>query len=249
MLDSANYNSGTVTVSKNVSIRAIPGQVGSIVAVAGNPAMVVSPGISLSLRNLSFTYNANNPGTSGITMTTGTVAIEDLVFASNTGQYSIYATGAGQLSVHGSSFRGPGSGIYAQDGPAVEVADSRFIGGGFCMIVQALSASTTTTMSVRDSAFTGCNTGLVVFGTGVNAVGKANVTRSSFLDGSIGVISQGNGAGTSAIVTISGNDASGNSTVGFGQYFVGSVLESVGNNTARNNFANTVGTITPVPQI
>ncbi len=35
MLDSANYNSSTVTIGKSVSILAVPGAVGSVVASAG----------------------------------------------------------------------------------------------------------------------------------------------------------------------------------------------------------------------
>src|SRR4051794_10754744 len=35
MLDSANFNSGTVTVTKSVNILAVPGQVGSIVSFGG----------------------------------------------------------------------------------------------------------------------------------------------------------------------------------------------------------------------
>src|SRR4051812_32420834 len=45
MLDSANYNSGTVNITKSVSIMAVPGAVGSIVAVAGGAAITVqTPG-------------------------------------------------------------------------------------------------------------------------------------------------------------------------------------------------------------
>src|SRR4051812_8876772 len=35
LLDSANFNSGAVTINKNVSIQAVPGQVGSVVAFGG----------------------------------------------------------------------------------------------------------------------------------------------------------------------------------------------------------------------
>src|SRR5512142_3529722 len=35
MLDSANYNSATVTIGKSVSILAVPGAVGSVLAIGG----------------------------------------------------------------------------------------------------------------------------------------------------------------------------------------------------------------------
>jgi hypothetical protein len=38
MLDSANYNTATVTIGKSVSILAVPGAVGSVVASGGPPS-------------------------------------------------------------------------------------------------------------------------------------------------------------------------------------------------------------------
>ena len=52
MLDSANYNTGPVNVTKSVTILAIPGAVGSVVALGGAAIVVATPGVSLTLRNL-----------------------------------------------------------------------------------------------------------------------------------------------------------------------------------------------------
>ena len=52
MLDSANFNSGTVTVGKSVSILAVPGAVGSVVALGGPAILVSDPGLKIALRNL-----------------------------------------------------------------------------------------------------------------------------------------------------------------------------------------------------
>ena len=41
MLDSANYNTATVTIGKSVSILAVPGAVGSVVAIGG-PAISIT---------------------------------------------------------------------------------------------------------------------------------------------------------------------------------------------------------------
>ncbi len=53
MLDSANYNTGTVTVGKSVSILAIPGAVGSVVVTSG-------PAISVTAASLKVA--ASKPG-------------------------------------------------------------------------------------------------------------------------------------------------------------------------------------------
>ena len=52
MLDSANYNSGTVTIGKSASILAVPGAVGSIVALNGGPAK--SPNALAGISKVSF---------------------------------------------------------------------------------------------------------------------------------------------------------------------------------------------------
>src|SRR6188474_1944370 len=52
MLDSANYNTGTVNIGKSVSILAVPGVVGSFVTT-GVPALTITAdSLKVSLRNL-----------------------------------------------------------------------------------------------------------------------------------------------------------------------------------------------------
>jgi hypothetical protein len=253
MLDSANYTAGTVTVSKDVNISAIPGQVGSVVAVSGAPAMSLSPGVIVSVRNLAFANNVNNPGGVGITMTTGALTVHETLFAMAqsqvTTQAAITISGAGgHLAVHESVFRG--GGVRALGTPLVEIANSRFIDqdGTNCVFLSANQASGTAKLAVRDSAFMGCNGGVIAFGDNAAAVARVTVTRSTFSNGTFGVVSQVNSGGADLIVTLSGCEASGNVVAGFAAYF-GGVLESLGNNTARNNASNTVGTVTVVPQI
>jgi hypothetical protein len=53
MLNSANYNTGPVTVAKSVSILAIPGALGSLVSTGGGAALLVdAPAVKVSLRNV-----------------------------------------------------------------------------------------------------------------------------------------------------------------------------------------------------
>jgi hypothetical protein len=71
MLDSANYNTGTVTIGKSVSILAVPGAVGSIVALNDGPAIsITASGLTISLRNVVIGPVAGaTPGTHGVQMT------------------------------------------------------------------------------------------------------------------------------------------------------------------------------------
>src|SRR5690349_4733467 len=57
MLDSANFNTATVDISKSVTILAVPGAVGSIVATGGaNGINVNAASVKLTLRNLAVVH-------------------------------------------------------------------------------------------------------------------------------------------------------------------------------------------------
>jgi hypothetical protein len=52
MLDSGNYNTGPVAVTKSVTILAVPGALGSVVALGGDAFVIATPGVKVALRNL-----------------------------------------------------------------------------------------------------------------------------------------------------------------------------------------------------
>jgi hypothetical protein len=81
MLDSANYNTATVTLDKSVTILAIPGVVGSIVSVGTAGIRVpAGPSLKVVLRNLSF-VRLPGSGFAGVDVLGSTVSIEGCVVA------------------------------------------------------------------------------------------------------------------------------------------------------------------------
>ncbi len=63
MLDSANFNAAPVAITKSVTILAIPGALGSVVANGGDAINVNAPGAKVTLRNLvilNFSGTTNN---------------------------------------------------------------------------------------------------------------------------------------------------------------------------------------------
>lgn len=70
MLDSANFNTGPVTIAKSVSIVAVPGAVGSIVGRLGDGVVIDSPTARVALRNLVVRY-LDGVATTGIRMNDG----------------------------------------------------------------------------------------------------------------------------------------------------------------------------------
>lgn len=59
MLDSANFNTGPVTIDKSIKILAIPGEVGSIVGNGGDGLVINAPGKDVTLHNLVVLNLAN----------------------------------------------------------------------------------------------------------------------------------------------------------------------------------------------
>jgi hypothetical protein len=104
MLDSANYNTGNVSVTKSVTILAIPGAVGSIVGNSADGLSIATAGVKVVLRNLVF-VNLAGASNNGITMTNGTsLTVLDSIFY-NMPNAAIYINNNGiKAQIIGSKF-------------------------------------------------------------------------------------------------------------------------------------------------
>jgi hypothetical protein len=115
MLDSANYATGTVTVNRSVSILAIPGALGSIVAQNGRPAPAITAE-TVVLRNVAFDPVASAaPGTHGVAVTgsSTTISIENSTIAGvpNYGVHAAGSSGNATASVSDSLISDSNSGV------------------------------------------------------------------------------------------------------------------------------------------
>jgi hypothetical protein len=98
ILDSANFNTTTATISKSVTILAIPGVVGSFVGNGGDALVVNAVGAKVTLRNLVF-VNLAGGGNSGVNFVTGTsLTIRDSSFTGLT-TAGVLVGAAGKSSV------------------------------------------------------------------------------------------------------------------------------------------------------
>ncbi|HZZ92480.1 MAG TPA: right-handed parallel beta-helix repeat-containing protein [Usitatibacter sp.] len=243
ILDSANFNAGTVNIAKSVSIVAIPSQLASVLAVGNTPAInVATAGVTVGLRNLMIAKNAGNPGPNGVEVSNAAaLSVEDCLFA-NLGGYGIYVHDTGAvIHVKNTTFRNVLNGaIFAVNGPTVGVERSRFIATGG-LIAYGTAASTTTTLNIADSTIEG-GYGVDAFTQVASAVSRAFVTRSTIQGNSYALLAETANAGT-ASVTVSGSSVVGNGN-GFYQAGTGSTMRSLGNNNFSGNNATT-GTLTP----
>ena len=240
ILDSANFNGGTVDIHKSVSILAVPGQIASIVAVAGGPAITVSTaGVSVALRNVVIANNAANPGTFGIVITNGTrVSVEGSLISNFTNNGIYIHDTTTSLHVADTTVRKIADfAIRAENGPDVNVAYSRFIATDG---LESASASGTTNLNVTDSTI-GQSLGYGVYArsSAAGGIAYAHVTRCTIEKATAGAYAQSDAGGTANIYIGSSTVTGG--AIGFFATGTGAAITSMGNNDLYGNDSATNG--------
>ncbi len=271
MLDSANYNTGPVAITKSVTILAVPGVLGSVVASAGNAINISTANVRVTLRNLNILPLPGFANARGILMTNGAnltvqncnifnftsgmglqvitpsqVTIIDSVFRSNS--YGAEFEGA-RARISGSHFTGGSVGVHAvanTTGVTSIVTLSKSVVSNISsagIAAETFSANAASRVYVTDTVIESSNYGVLAYVSASLANAAAEATVSNSL-----VVLNNNSAlraeGFGAKMIASGNTVSNNFN-GFYQASSG-VFESAGNNTVRNNINATIGTITGV---
>jgi hypothetical protein len=250
MLDSANYNTSTVAISKSVSILAVPGVVGSVVATGGPAIRISLPGLTVALRNLVIAPAITMPaGTDGVFMTSSShLAIEDSVIA-NLPRHGVSLIG-GTLKLVNTILRN--NGAYAIDlagGASATISGAQIVGYG--------DGQTN-------------NGGVAAWGNAVAATTAATISNSVISGGAFGVRAQTSVDGAARIsvrgstIELAKNNALDSSTFGVGtaeisigssliidnvrswyQSGAGSSILSLGNNQMSGN-GGFIGVKTPL---
>lgn len=125
MLDSANFNTGPVNITKSVSILAIPGAVGSMVGSGGDAIVIESAGVKVSLRNLkSLNFSAGQFGTR--TTNGARLAVADCEVAGFTAEdvAGIYVRTAADVTIVDTVVRDNNNGIWFDGMYAFPTVDS-----------------------------------------------------------------------------------------------------------------------------
>jgi len=246
IMDSANFNAGTVTIAQDVSIQAIPGQVGSIASVGGGAAISATTPIILKLRNVAIVNNANSPGTDGVVMAGGgRLEIEDsLISVLNDG---VRVDGGVYLSIHRSIVRDSGNGVVVNGSSKADISFTKFSNiGNAGVLVQGTLGSNTALATVSDCTFGNVWIGAYADGFTSGATAKLTVMRSTFATGGYGVASAVS-TGSTAIASVGMTSISGMLNTAFFTGSAGSSTESFGNNLVRNNASTgTYVTVAPI---
>jgi hypothetical protein len=195
MLDSANYNAASVSITKSVTILAVPGAVGSMVTISGDAIDASIAGTSVKLRNLLIVPFPGGAGGVGIRVNgAAKLTVEDSVIAGHSSNgMVVFSETAVQIT--NCIFRDNGSnGVELQGGATAEISNSKFIANAQAGVgVYGTTASLTTRAAISDSVLS-ANTvhGLVVDAAFASSNARASITRSTLSDNS--------GAGVSVLV-------------------------------------------------
>jgi hypothetical protein len=270
MLDSANYNSGPVNVNKSVTILAVPGALGSVVAKGGNAIDIATPGVKVALRNLVVVPVVGGGGMNGIVMTAGAALTVEKCLIANLLVNGIYVSANGaSVLVTDSVIRGNVSvGLFVVDGARVSASGVTFSGNGNIDVFVVGSLAGTTTVDVADSTIDGNGDGVSSNSNNASAVVRVSIRNSQVVRNLWSGVTANSSSGASTLsvsnsivsnntwgivttsasakVWSSGNTVSGNV---IGLYNVAGVLESAGDNAVRNNGTDTTGAITAIPKL
>jgi hypothetical protein len=266
MLDSANYNTAPVNVNKSVSIVAVPGVVGSVVATGGGAGLFISaPGAKVSLRNLVIVHYTSS--TYGIHFTSGAeLHVADCEIVAPAIGGILASAPNSYVTVRNTVLRGSLSGFLAENtttaslervhakdntfgivasgGARVSVKDSVAAGNQYG--VRAEADTSPARLVVERSSMTGNETGVSVFALGT-ALAHATVSRSDVSYSSTSGLAAAQSASGTAVIVADGNTVTHN-YYGFGFGSGPPTILTRGNNVLRHNNFDTggVGSLTPL---
>jgi len=242
MLDSANYNTATVTIGKSVSILAIPGAVGSVVALGGPAINITAASLTIALRNLVIVPFPASGATDGVYMTgASALTIEGSLIANLPGT-AVRVFGTGKIEIANTIIRNNlGYGVWLEDGASADLSGVKLLNNGHGVLAFSNSA-TTTTATVSDTIISGGGVGVFSDTTIAGGVTRIFVTRCTIQNTTNALDSETLGAGT-ALVAVS-NSMITNNNLAWAQFGTGSVVRTLGNNHLTDNITS-FGTLTP----
>jgi parallel beta-helix repeat protein len=247
MLDSANYNTATVNITKSVTILAVPGAVGSVVSISGNAIYALTPGTSVALRNLLIVPFPGGGGASGIRVEgAAKLTVENSVISGHP-QSGILVFSQTAVRITNCTIRDNGiHGVSLQGGATAEISGSRFLNNGAAGVAVFGTVASTTSAAISDSVLSANVIGLDVDSVYASTDARASITRSTLSDNSGEGVLVYAISGATALATVGSNMITGNGT---GLYRSnpanpGVTLESLGDNMVRQNTAPSFGSIT-----
>jgi len=268
MLDSGNYNTGPVAVTKSVTILAVPGALGSVVALGGDAFVIATPGVKVALRNLVIVPFPGGGGANGVNMTDGAALTLENCLVANLPLAGIFVAGSAVVRITDTTIRDGMHGVILSNGARGTLTRTTISGNTNYGVLVTGQAANTTTADIASSTIDGNNQGVFALSADAAAVVKVSVRDSRAVNSGTGLFAKSDAGGavtlsasnnivsnnTNGITAMSAGSkvwATGNtvSDNGTGLFNSGALFESASSNSVRNNATDTSGTITAVPQM
>jgi hypothetical protein len=245
MLDSANYNTATVTIGKSVSILAVPGAVGSIVATSGPAISIVGDFLIIALRNLVIVPLVGGSGTHGVHMTgNSSLTIENSLIANHFND-GVQVSGTGRVKITDSILRNNGGrAVLIEDGATADIIATRIFGNGGAVWVRTTTASASATANVSDCAIQEGYISMYARSEATGSLARLFITRSTIHATYFALTSSTTGVGT-ATIAIS-NTMVVNNTYAWYIDGAGATIRAFGNNPMSDN-SSAFGALTSTP--
>ncbi|MCL4688175.1 MAG: right-handed parallel beta-helix repeat-containing protein [Burkholderiales bacterium] len=206
LLGSANYNTATVSVTKSVTVLAVPGALGSVVATGGPAISIAAVGAKVALRNLVIVPLAGGGGTSGIVMSAGHTLVVEQSLLANLPVNGIEVTTAANVRIVDTTVREALSNAVSLSGGARATVTRAVLSGSGAngIALSGTVAGTTTTATVADSTLDGNNVGAFAHSTNATAALRLAVRDSRVEGNSFGLYALATQGATTTLVA-SGN--------------------------------------------
>jgi hypothetical protein len=131
MLDSANYNTAPVNIAKSVTILAVPGALGSVLATGGDAIVISTAAVKVALRNLVIVPQPGAGGANGINMSAGSSLTVDNCLVANLPAFGIVVNTAAVVRITDSTIRDNAfHGMYLLGGARATVTRATISGKG-----------------------------------------------------------------------------------------------------------------------
>jgi hypothetical protein len=269
ILDSANYNTSQVNISKSLTLLAVPGALGSLVAPGFLGISIQGAATRVTLRNLVVIPFPAGGGSIGVRMESagGSLTIEDSLVSGMT-VAGIAIAVAADLIVTNSTVSANQSGISAGVGSRVSVTSSSFFGNNIGIFQSANAGGGTATLDVTSSVLAGNLHGISVQSTSATGHVRVSVRDSMIANSTAGGqgIAVNSTAGGTVVAAVTGSSITGqggglfatgtgkivatdnlivNNNIGFSP-LGGGVIQTTDDNVVRNNQTNVSGSPTPL---
>jgi hypothetical protein len=242
MLDSANYNTATVTIGKSVSILAVPGAVGSVVALGGPAVSIAASGLTIALRNLVIVPFPASGATFGVQMTEASALTIEGSLIANLPSDGMRVIGTGKVEIANTIIRNNGGfAVWLQDGASGDISGAKLLNNAHGVLAYSTTAITTTA-TVSDTIISGGVFAADAVTISAGGATRIFVTRCTIQNTGYALDSETLGAGT-ALIAVS-NSMITNNNYAWYQSGAGSVIRTLGNNHLTDNTTN-IGSLTP----